>query len=210
MLTICSGVTILASSGAAFLYAKGHGTSLFRDWLRLALIAFLINSALWSLMGFIATLINTDTTTPCQIVIVFAFVFDQLARVSLEQFLLGGMKAGFATSSGTLILQGVIAIRFILGGVLVGVQRPQIKHACISSNLLLPLGIATLAIDIIIVMIAFAGVINAGGIRKMREGSLDADRSRALIFVMAGFAIWTAVCDSLDSYLIFADNILNR
>lgn len=167
--------------------------SIFRDWLRLALIAFLITSGLWALMSLISTLIGDGAITACQVIIVFASVFDQISRVTLEQFLLGAMKSGFAMSISTFILQAMIVIRFILGGVLIGVQRPQFKLMCVASNLLFPLGIATFVLDLLISAVAIGGIISSGVIKNIRERNSLAPRSRGLVLIMAGFLVWTTV-----------------
>ncbi len=190
---LCSGAVALAASGAAFLFIRGNGKTLFRDGLRLVLVAFFVAAALWSVMGFAATLIYPPATTSCQVLVAFAAAFDQLATIAIEQFLLWGMKSGQKASSGTFILQALILLRFILGGVLVGVQRPQFQPACVASNLLLPLGIAALATDALFVFILFLRLTAAGLLLKERRATPGYARIKSLFLTTAALGVWIAV-----------------
>lgn len=154
-------------------------------------------------MGFAATLVYPPATTSCQVLVAFAAAFDQLARIAIEQFLLWGMKSGQKASSGTCILQALVLLRFILGGVLVGVQRPQFRPACVASNLLLPLGIAALATDALIVFMLLLQLTAAGLLLKERRATPGFARIKSLFLTTSGFGVWTAVRPSAYKPVFF-------
>lgn len=192
-----SGIVVNAASAAVFLYLKGHGSSFMRDGLRLVLVTFFTTTALWAQTDFIATLIDSNSTSGCQVAIAFASVFDQLARVSLEQAMLWGLNYNSQKSTAieTLLPQGVIVLRFILGGIFVGVQRPQFNPVCVSSTKVLPLGITILIVDAIFIAIITARALSVGLVKDAQERTSGA-RSRALLFSIAGLGVWTAVSEA--------------
>ncbi len=144
-------------------------------------------------MDFVATLINGNGSASCQVLIAFASGFDQLARLAFEQFLLWRIKPK-KSSSVIFVLQALIPVRFIMGGVFVAVQRPQTYPVCIAKNILLPLGIAALVTDAVIVGILFIlnWVVNPSSpYPNLQSSSLE--RSKIVTFLTAGFAAWLAV-----------------
>ncbi|KAJ6788096.1 hypothetical protein PWT90_05049 [Aphanocladium album] len=194
--TFAFGLIALASSGTAFLFTFGsrrlRGSAPLSNGLRLALVIFLLSSTLWSILGFSATLISGDGNPSCQVLIAFAAGFDQLARLAFEQYLLWRIKPK-KRSSGIFVLQALIFVRFIMGGVLIGVQRPQIYPVCIAKNILLPLGITTLVTDLLIVAILFALI----WVTKSTSSSTGLQVSgstpaKIIAFQTAGFAAWLA------------------
>ncbi|KAH8712684.1 hypothetical protein HC256_005864 [Beauveria bassiana] len=174
-LTPSSGLVALASTSTACLFTFGNrrlrGNAPIQNGLRLVLVTFLLSAALWSIMDFAATLITGDANPSCQVLVSVAAGFDQLARVAFEQFLLVRIKSKSIYKS-IYVLQAFIPVRFILGGVLIAVQRPQTYPVCIAKNILLPLGIATLVTDAVI------------------TSSLAP--ARIVCFLTAGFAAWLA------------------
>lgn len=192
-----SGILFNAASGTAFLYIKGHGSSFFRDGPRLALVLFLTFSTLWAQTGFTASIIDTGATTGCQAVIAIASAFDQLARVSLAQFLQWGINSGHKASIATILPQAVILIRLIIGGVFVGFQRPQFNPVCVGGTTALPLSVAILAIDAFLIVFFFARALTVGLLRDVREPQASTGRSRAILLIITGFALWTGVGESL-------------
>lgn len=133
-------------------------------------------------MGFTATLLDTGATLPCQVVIIFGSAFDQMARVGMQQFLLGNVKRGFPMSNSTLAIQIAIFLRFILGGVFIAIQRPQFKPVCVSNTLVVPLGIAVLGVDTVMACI-FVVTVSTLPVRK-----------QPVLLMTSAFAVWVAVC----------------
>ncbi|KAM3544741.1 hypothetical protein ARSEF1564_002331 [Beauveria bassiana] len=174
-LTPSSGLVALASTSTACLFTFGNrrlrGNAPLQNGLRLVLVTFLLSAALWSIMDFAATLITANANPSCQVLVSVAAGFDQLARVAFEQFLLLRIKSKSIYKS-IYVLQAFIPVRFILGGVLIAVQRPQTYPVCIAKNILLSLGIATLVTDAVI--------------------TSNLAPARIVCFLTAGFAAWLA------------------
>lgn len=143
-------------------------------------------------MDFVATLITGDGSLTCHVLIAFAAGFDQIARLAFEQFLLWRIKPKKA-SSGIFVLQALIPVRFIIGGVFIAVQRPQVYPVCIAKNILVPLGIATLVTDALIVciLLALIFVIKPSIHSSLQTASLEP--AKILTFLTAGFGAWLAV-----------------
>lgn len=193
-----SGAIVNAASAAVFLYIKGNGSSIFRDGLRLVLITFLLSSALWAQIDFITTLIDIQTSSsPCQIGIIFATIFDQLARFSVEQYLLWAMNSSLSKFSvGQLIPQVLIWARFVAGAVFVGFTRPQVDSFCVATSSMLPVAIVVIVLDLLIILLLAFRAISTGLVADIQRGKSDAGRSKMVTLVMLGFTIWTAVCFS--------------
>ena len=190
-----SGAIVNAASAALFLYVKGNGSAIFRDGLRLVLITFLLSSALWAQIDFITTLIDIQTSSsPCQIGIAFATIFDQLARFSVEQYLLWAMNSSVSKFSvGQLIPQVLIWARFVAGAVFVGFTRPQVDTFCVATSSMLPVAIVVIVLDLLIILLLAFRAISTGLIADIQRGKSDAGRSKMVTLVMLGFTIWTAV-----------------
>ncbi|KAH6610608.1 hypothetical protein Trco_000628 [Trichoderma cornu-damae] len=171
-----------------FFFVKANGSPLFRDELRLALVFFLATSALWGVLEFAATLVSHNVDSVCQAVVSFATIFDQLARLLAEQFLLWGVNGGMKASKLSLVLQGALFLRFIIGAVFVGVQRPQFDPVCVASSLVLPIGIIVLVVDMAMVMALSTKAVlakNGSALRPELAGT------NTLTFVAAGLGLWT-------------------
>lgn len=188
-----------AASATLVLYLRGYALSTtFRDSQRLVLVLFLLSSALWAQTDFITILLDiTESSTPCQVGVIFSTVFDQLARFSIEQFLLWAMAArdGTKLSMTQLISQAVVLIRFLAGAVFIGFTRPQTDNFCVAATSALPVGIMVPALDAAIIALLVIRAYSAGGIAKRNNGGngIEADRARAVMSVLLGFAFWTAV-----------------
>ncbi|KAK1244858.1 hypothetical protein MKX08_004487 [Trichoderma sp. CBMAI-0020] len=190
----CSGLVVLAASAAIFFFVKANRSPLLRDELRLALVFFLATSTLWGILEFAATLVPHNVTSACQVAISFATVFDQLARFSVEQFLLWAVNGGMKVSKLSLVLQGGLFLRFILGAVFVGVQRPQFDPVCVATNLILPIGIVVMVVDIAMVMILGTKAFLAKKSDAIRP---ELSRTNTLILVTVGLGVWTALSTPL-------------
>ncbi|KLU86394.1 hypothetical protein MAPG_05408 [Magnaporthiopsis poae ATCC 64411] len=188
------GIVVNGASAALFLNVKGHGSTIFRDGLRLALTAFLLSAALWAQVGFVATTIDVTSASACSITSIVTALFDQLARFSIEQFMLWGMKTKNNSGAGQLVLQGILAVRFIAGGVFVGFVRRQEQGVCAPISSLLPVSVAVIALDAIIIVTLVARAFSVGVVEDAKSGVA---RSKAVVWILVGFAIWSGTSVTL-------------
>lgn len=182
--------------GTVLFHLRGGALSLFRGGLRLVLAGFLLFATLWAVDGFVATFIDRASPSGCQIAVAFASAFDQLARIALEEFLFWAMNSDSRASFGVLFPQAVIFLRFILGGIFVGVQRPQFDPVCVATNLLWPLGVAVLCTDAFIVVAILTRASSVGVFRDMKAANPVGSRSRGLVFTTMALGLWIPVRDT--------------
>ncbi|KAB5566649.1 hypothetical protein GE09DRAFT_958614 [Coniochaeta sp. 2T2.1] len=188
------GIVVNAASAALFLFTRGHGSSIFRDGLRLVLITFLLTSALWAQIDFITTVIDTTGgTMSCQIGLIFSTLFDQVGRFAMEQYLLWAMVTPGKTSAGGMVTQVFIAARFIVGAVFIGFTRPQVDTFCVARSSLMPVAFTVIALDGVIIVCLAARALMTGLVADVREGKSSSSRSKSILIVMVGFVIWTAM-----------------
>jgi hypothetical protein len=180
-----------AASAALFLNTKGHGSTIFRDGLRLVLVIFLLTSALWAQVDFITTIIDPASKTACQIGIIFSTLFDQLARFAIEQFLLWATTTGGRLSVLEVIPQILLLGRFIVGATLVGFSKPQTGTFCVASTTSMPLAIAVISLDVVLILALIARSFNVG--RAQGSKSTDSERRRPILLIIIGLAVWTGV-----------------
>ncbi|KAL2162139.1 hypothetical protein VTH06DRAFT_7924 [Thermothelomyces fergusii] len=191
------GIVLNAASAALVLFVKGYGLSaIFRDSQRLVLVLFLLSAALWAQIDFVAILLDiTTSSVPCQVGIVFATGFDQLARFSVEQFLLWAINVdnGAKLSVMQLIPQVLVLARFLAGAVFIGFTRPQTDDFCVATTSVLPVGILVSALDGAIILLLIIRAYSSGGAAKENRGGrgVKADRARALMVVLLGLVCWT-------------------
>ncbi|KAK4067486.1 uncharacterized protein Triagg1_7666 [Trichoderma aggressivum f. europaeum] len=188
--TFVFGLVVLAASAAIFFFVKASKSPLIRAELRLALSFFLAASTLWGIFDLASTLVRDNSAPACQTVISFAAVFDQVARVSAEQFLLWAVNGGIKVTKLSLAMQGALLVRFILGAIFVGVQRPQFEPVCVASNLVLPIGVIVMVTDVAMVVALSTKVVLEKKSNAIRP---ELFRTNALIFVTAGLGIWTGL-----------------
>jgi hypothetical protein len=194
------GIVVNAASAALFLYVKGHGSTIFRDGLRLVLITFLAGSALWAQVDFIATVIDPTATSGCQVAILFSTAFDQIARVSMEQFILWAINSNAGKPNMlALITQLLLALRFIAGAVLVGFSRPQFNPVCVARTEVVPIGGAVVGLDVVLVLVLAAMAFSVGAVNESSHPQSGVVRGRGLLFTIVGFGIWTGVSKSIGS-----------
>ncbi|KAH7629764.1 hypothetical protein B0T09DRAFT_357449 [Sordaria sp. MPI-SDFR-AT-0083] len=189
------GLVLYAATAALPLYAKGHGTAILRDGQRLVLVGFLSTAALWALTSFISILLHVDNSSmPCQVGIIFATVFDQLARFSIEQYLYWAQNMGEKVSAVHIIPQLLILGRLVAGGVFVGFTRPQTDSFCVAASSQLPISIVVISLDaaILLCLITRALVQNT-----TFHTDSQAIRRKALFWVMLGLAVWIATSVTL-------------
>ena len=188
-----SGIVASASFGTAALYLRAGASPPFRDGPRLVLVVFLASAFLWALAGFIATLIDRGAAEGCQVAVAFASAFDQLAKTMLEEFLFWAIKPDIQASLAVLLPQAVIVTRLVLGGVFVGVQRPQFNPVCVGTTLVLGLGVAVLVADAVIVLMLLFRASSVGLFRPLPGNTVERDRSKALVAVTLALPVWIAV-----------------
>ena len=131
---------------------------------------------------------------PCQIGIIFATVFDQLARFSIEQYLYWAQNMGEKVSAVHIIPQLLILGRLVAGGVFVGFTRPQTDSFCVAASSQLPISIVVISLDaaILLCLITRALVQNT-----TFHTDSQAIRRKALFWVMLGLAVWIATSVTL-------------
>ncbi|KAK1637068.1 hypothetical protein BDP81DRAFT_266952, partial [Colletotrichum phormii] len=178
------GIVIQAATPAVFPLAKGHGSKIFRDGLRLVLITFLVSSALWAQTDFTGLTLNPTSTAGCQVTVIFTTIFDQLARFAIEQFLLWAINANARAPASAMVYQAVLGVRFILGAVFVGFQKAQIATVCVARNDLLAIG-ATVIVTDFAVIAALAFRANSIGITSVQV-------KKAIFWTIGALALWTA------------------
>ncbi|QSZ30096.1 hypothetical protein DSL72_004616 [Monilinia vaccinii-corymbosi] len=183
------GILLQAAAGALLVYSNGHGSNILKDSRRLVLVLFLLFSVLWAQIDFLELLIPTTSTQTCQTGLIFTTGLDQLARVTLEQFLLWSIGHGTKITNIRAILQGLLGFRLIVGGVLAGVTRPQFAPTCVADTSIFPVAIVVLAMDFIIVGALLVQASSLGMFGDRREDRKA--QSRAQLLAIAGFTVWT-------------------
>jgi hypothetical protein len=157
-------------------------------------VLFLLFAALWAQISFVNLLIVAEHSTICQATLIFSTAFDQLARFGVEQFLLWSVGQGSKANTGRLILQAILGIRLIAGGILVGFTRPDFAPVCIARTSVEPVAIVVITLDFIITGFLLVRSVSLGMFRDMRDSrSSTRDQSRGLILTVVGFTVWTAV-----------------
>jgi hypothetical protein len=183
---VCSGILFNTASAGFFLYVKGHGSAIFRDGLRLALILFLVSSALWAQVQFLATLIDSTATSTCQVAVIISTLFDQFARISIEQFLIWAVAKDGPKSAAGLATQVLLFARFIIGMVFVGETRPQFNTTCVPLSSVEPIAIAVVALDAVILTITAV-------LAFTTESSKYGQGSKAILLTISALATWMGV-----------------
>lgn len=107
--------------------------------------------------------------------------------------MLWAVNGGIKVTKLSLAMQGALLVRFILGAIFVGVQRPQFEPVCVARNLILPIGVIVMVTDVAMVAALSTKVVLAKKSNALRP---ELTRTNALIFVTAGLGIWTGVSDS--------------
>ncbi|CAK7209926.1 hypothetical protein SCUCBS95973_000611 [Sporothrix curviconia] len=186
------GIVVNAASAALFLHVSSHGSTAVRDGQRLVLTTFLLSAALWAQSDFISIAIDPAATSSCQVGIIFSTLFDQLARFSVEQYLLWAINKGTRSGVQQMALQALVVARFVVGCVFVGFSRPQFDPVCVPMSSIMPVAIVTIALDVVLVFAMAIMAIMSGLLSDAREGGPDAGRSKSVLLVIVAFAIWTA------------------
>lgn len=101
------------------------------------------------------------------------------------------------------MMQGILLIRLIAGGIVVGFSRPSFEPTCVARTSLLPASIAALGLDFIIIGFLIIRAVSLGmfGDLRGKQSALKKDQSKAFILTTTGFVLWTAVSCNLGIFL---------
>ncbi|KAM0348972.1 hypothetical protein ACHAPU_003906 [Fusarium lateritium] len=88
-------------------------------------------------------------------------------------------------------MQGFLVLRLILGGVFVGIQRPQMDSVCLTMTSIVPIGITVSVVDTAFVAFLLMRIISRGNHSDTQNGSLNTGQSRATALIVLGLVIWT-------------------
>ena len=153
---------------------------------------FLLFAALWAQVDFLNLLMTKASI--CQATLIFSTAFDQLARFSLEQFLLWTVGQRTEQNASQIILQAILGLRLIAGGILVGFTRPDFAPLCLARISFEPVAIVVLVFDLVIIGLLLIRSASLGMLRDMKDSrSSTRDQSRGLILTIVGLTLWTAV-----------------
>lgn len=103
------------------------------------------------------------------------------------------MGNGTKVTVERLVLQAILGIRLVVGGLLVGFTRPDFAPTCVARTSVLPISIVAIALDFIIISVLVIRALSSGMFKDMREANTQIERSRALLMSIGGFALWTGV-----------------
>ncbi|KAG6078980.1 hypothetical protein E4U16_001331 [Claviceps sp. LM84 group G4] len=184
------GLVVCAASGTVLFHLRGGASSLVRGGLRLVLAAFLLFVTLWAVNGFVGAFISQDDTAACQITVAFASAFDQIARVTLEEYLFWAMRRDLRATSGLWFTQTIIFLRFVLGGIFVGVHRPHFAPICVATSLVWQIGVAVAVADAAVVFILLTRASSVGLFRDSKAGGAIGLRARGLTFTTVALGLW--------------------
>jgi hypothetical protein len=196
MLTLyCSGILFNAASAALVLYSKGHGSAIYRDGLRLALILFLLSSLSWALVEFLSTLVDPSAASTCQVAVIFSSLFDQFGRVFVEQYLAWAVqKRGDAKTPFSLLPQILVFGRFFVGIAFTAVTRIQFKPTCVPVSSIRAVSVVAVALDAVIIGLFLVHAFSNSLVTKNPGSQPRALGARSIRLTVVGVAIWWGVC----------------
>lgn len=139
----------------------------------------------------------------CQLGIIFTTIFDQVARFSIEQHLLWVISYGSKPGALQYILQALLGARLILGGVFVGLSKPEFNTVCVPVSSVLIVAIITVIVDAVLIVGLAGQAISAGVFGKMQDGGQASSRGKAVAAVLGGLVIWTGVGHPLGPLCCF-------
>lgn len=173
--------------------ASGDGHTFWTQRPRLVLLGFLVALAVSSQITFVS-LITPANQTACQVTSSISATFDQVARIVLGGFLIWVLGSLEETSKQRYFLWAAIGVRASTGVVFVALARPQFVPACVLENELAS-SIAVIIADVVIIIAAVSRCVTFGHFLKARNADhgFVQKRSRCLIMLVLGFALWFAV-----------------
>lgn len=155
---------------------------------------FLVSSAIWGQVSFLSTVIETSATTTCQVAVIFSSLFDQIARVAIEQYLLWAVAKSGKKGPLVMIPQLLLLARFVVGMVLVGETRVQFNPTCVPLSNSVPISITVIALDAVILTILAVQSFSTGAPKGSQTNSQGPTQSKAVLLTITGLAIWMGVC----------------
>ncbi|RYP81349.1 hypothetical protein DL770_005940 [Monosporascus sp. CRB-9-2] len=182
------GILVNAASAAVVLFTRGHGLAIFRDRLRLALTIFLGSSALWALIAFISTLIDTTALSACQTTVSFSTIFDQVARTAIEQYVV--FLAQDEKSPLGFLPQFLVALRFVVGIVFVGFTRSTFQPTCVPMSNEVPISISVIVMDAMILVLLTIQFLSKSSGKDVQERQLNSGKVKSFLLLVAGLTIW--------------------
>ena len=181
-----------AASAAIVLFTKGYGKAIFRNGLRLALVIFLASSALWAPIAFISTAIDATASTACPVTVTFSTIFDQIARVAIEQHLAFATQQEAKTTLGY-VPQLLVLARFIVGIVFVGFTRSEFNPTCVPTSNQVPVAITVTAMDVMILVLLTIQFLTRGPGKNSQGNEERSDQVKGFVWLVCGVAVWLAV-----------------
>lgn len=129
--------------------------------------------------------------------------------MAIEQFLLWALNQGTKVTTLQLVLQGILGIRLVIGGVVVGFTRPDFAPVCVVRTSQMPIDITVLALDTLIIGVLIIRAFSSGMFHAMRNESQTTrgEQSKAFILTIVGFVMWTAVGFPLSRGLIIINYV---
>ncbi|KAI0888474.1 uncharacterized protein GGS22DRAFT_97770 [Annulohypoxylon maeteangense] len=187
------GILFNAASAALVLYVIGHGSTIFRDGLRLVLILFLLSSAAWALVEFLATIIEPTAGTSCQVAAVFSSVFDQLGKIFIEQYLVWATRVEGKTAGLSLVPQILLLGRFGVGMAFIGLTGNEFSPTCVPVSKVLPVAITVIIMDVVIFVILAIQALSMGSAKDSASSPRAPKRSVGMVVIGLGIWIGTSV-----------------
>lgn len=194
------GILFNAASAGLVLYAVGHGSAIFRDGLRLVLILFLTSSAAWALVEFLATIIEPTAASMCQVAVVFSSIFDQMARVFVEQYLVWAARPE-KKSIPNIVSQVLILVRFGVGMAFIGLTRSDFNPTCVPISSVPPIAITIIVLDAIILALIAVQILSSASTSGVSSDGQAPLGKRSVTLVTVGLAIWIGVGFDILLYL---------
>ncbi|KAI1437122.1 hypothetical protein GGR50DRAFT_142851 [Xylaria sp. CBS 124048] len=194
------GVLFNTAFTALTINVKSHGSAIYRDRLRLVLVSFLLTSSFWSVVEFLATLVNPTASSVCWVAVIFSSLFDQLGRVLVELYLSWVVPRGDVKPIFSAIPKILIFLRFCLGIAFAAVNRTQFNPTCAAVSSVRGVSIATVALDAAIISLLSALACSETTANKDLDfQSMIIRGAKTERFTLAGVVVWwvTSVASSL-------------
>ncbi|KAI2468207.1 hypothetical protein F4781DRAFT_279160 [Annulohypoxylon bovei var. microspora] len=182
------GILFNAASAALVLYVIGHGSTIFRDGLRLVLILFLLSSAAWALVEFLATIIEPTATSTCQVAAIFSSVFDQLGKIFIEQYLVWATRGEGKKAVLSFVPQILLFGRFGVGMAFIGLTGNEFSPTCVPISKVFPIAITVIVLDAVIFGLLAIQLFSMGSTKDSATGPRAPKRSVGMIVL--GLGIW--------------------
>jgi hypothetical protein len=156
---------------------------------------FLIFTGSWVLVDFANFSVPLTRPDICQVTVSISTTLDQLARITIDSFLLWSIGHGTKSSTEKYILGALMGMRIGAGGIFVAYTRPSYAPVCIAQSNSLPASMAVVGFDGIIVGVLVVRLLILRMFEDIREirPSTKQEQSKALISCTAALSVWTGV-----------------